>query len=145
MVKYAFEDFNKENMARAFGRNLPISLKKTTETLREIRGKKVSSAKNFLKSVINQEVPVPYRRFGTEVAHRKGKGIASGGFPVSVSKTLLKLLNAAEKNASEQELGEDLFVIAASARKGTTRQHTGRNQGMMKSTNVEIIVGVKEK
>ena len=144
MAKYAFENFNKETMARASGNNLSISLKKATETLREIRGKKVSAAVSFLNQVIEQKTPVAYRRYGAEMAHRRGKGIAAGGYPVKVAKEILRLLNSAAKNASEQELGENLYVISASARKGSTRYHNGRNAGKMKSTNVEVIVGVKE-
>jgi len=144
MVKYAFENFNKETMERASASNLSISLKKSTETLREIRGKKVSTAISFLNQVVEQKTPVSYRRYGAEMAHRKGKGMAAGGFPVSVAKEVLKLVNSAVKNASEQELGEDLYIISASARKGITRYHNGRNSGKMKSTTVEVIVGVKE-
>ena len=144
MVKYAFENFNKETMARASGNNLTISLKKASETLREIKGKKVSAAISFLNQVIEQKTPVAYRRYGAEMAHRKGKGIAAGGFPVKVAKEVLKLINSASKNASEQELGDKLYIISASARKGNTRHHNGRNSGLMKATNVEVIVGVKE-
>ncbi len=145
MVNYAFQNYNNETMARASGNNLSISLKKTVETLKEIRGKKVSVAINYLNGVIEQKTPVSYRRYGAEMAHRKGKGIAAGGFPVKVAKEVLRLLNSAVKNATEKELGEEeLYVVSASARKGTTRYHNGRNPGKMKATNVEIIVGVKE-
>lgn len=144
MVNYAFENFNKETMARASASNLSISLKKSTETLREIRGKKVSTVINYLNQVIEQKTPVAYRRYGSEMAHRRGKGIAAGGFPVKVAKEVLKLVESASKNASELELGDKLYVISASVRKGPTRYHNGRNSGKMKSANVEIIVGVKE-
>ncbi len=143
--KYSFQNFDKETMARASATNLSISLKFSVETLKQIRGKKVSAAISFLKEVIAQKTPVPYNRYGAEMAHRRGKGISTGGFPVKVAEEVLKLVESAAKNASEQELGEKLYIISASARKGTTRYHYGRYSGrQMKSSNVEIVVGGKK-
>ena len=115
--KYSFQNFDKEIMARASATNLAISLKFSVETLKQIRGKKVSDAISFLKE----------------------------GFPVKVAQDVLKLVESAVKNASEQELGDKLYIISASARKGTTRYHYGRYSGrQMKSSNVEIVVGGKK-
>jgi large subunit ribosomal protein L22 len=145
--KYAYNEYDKESMARSNGQNLSISLKKAVETLREIRGKKVSFAIKYLEGVINKETVVPYRRYRAEMAHKKGKGIDTGGFPVSVAKEVLRLLKSAQKNALEKELSEEnLYVISASARKGPSRYHYGRYSGRkMKSTNVEIVVGERDK
>jgi large subunit ribosomal protein L22 len=100
-----------------------------------------------LEGVINKETVVPYRRYRAEMAHKKGKGIDTGGFPVSVAKEVLRLLKSAQKNALEKELSEEnLYVISASARKGPSRYHYGRYSGRkMKSTNVEIVVGERDK
>jgi large subunit ribosomal protein L22 len=145
--KYSFEKYDNETMARASGSNLNISLKKSVETLREIRGKKVSSAIKFLEAVIEQKAVVPYRRYKAEMAHKRGKGVDTGGYPVSVAKEVLRLLKSAQKNAEDKELdSENLYVISASCRKGATRYHYGRFSGRkMKSTNVEIIVGERDK
>lgn len=143
--KYAFEKFDKDVMARAHSTNLKISLKKSVETARFIRGKKVSSAINFLERVIKQEAVVPYKKYRAEMAHRRGKGIDNGGYPVNVAKEMLRLLKAAEKNASEKELSDKLYVISVSVRKGPARYHNGRMMGRkMKSTNVEVVVGEKK-
>ena len=142
---YSFQNYDKEKMARAHATNLPISLKKTVETLNYIRGKKVSSIINFLERVQEQKAVVPYRRYNQEMAHRRGKGIAAGGYPISVAADVLKVLKNAQKNASEQEISGDLYIVAASARKGASRYHAGRYMGRkQKSTNVEIVVGVKQ-
>lgn len=144
MASYAYQGFDKSSMARAQGANLKISYKRSVETLRAIKGKKVSSAINFLEGVIEQTSVVPYKRFNQEMPHKRGKGIAAGGYPVNVAKEVLRLVQNASKNASEQELTETLYVISASARKGTKRYHMGRNMGQeMKSTNVEVILGPK--
>lgn len=142
---YSFQNYDKEKMARAHATNLPISLKKTVETLSYLRGKKVSTAINFLEKVQDLKAAVPYRRYNQEMPHRRGVGIAAGGFPVNVAKDVLKVLQNAQKNATEQEISGDLYILAASARKGASRYHIGRYMGRkQKATNVEIVVGVKQ-
>ena len=81
----------------------------------------------------------------TEMAHRRGKGIDTGGFPVNVAKEFLVLIKSAQSNAKEKELGEDLRVVSVSARKGTSRYHYGRYMGRkMKTSNVEVVLGVNK-
>lgn len=146
VYKYSFQEFNKETMARASGTNLKISLKKTVETAREIQGKKVSTVIDFLEKVQDLKAVVPYRKYRAEVAHKRGKGIDTGGFPTIVAKELLVLIKSAQKNAIEAEISGDLFVLSVSGRKGNSRYHPGRHSGRsMKATNVEVIVGLKEK
>lgn len=143
--KYSFQEFDKETMTRACGTNLAISFKKTVETLSKLKGKKVSAAISFLNEVIAQKTPVPYNRYGAEMGHRRGKGISTGGFPVKVAQEVLHLIESANKNASELELGDNLYIISISARKGITRYHNGRYSGRkMKSTSVEVVIGGKK-
>lgn len=142
--KYSYEAFNKETMARASSTNLQISLKKTVETANAVKGKKVVTAISYLEKVMDEKVPVPYKRYTMAIAHRPGKGISTGGYPVKVAKELIRLINAATKNAKEQEISGELYVLSVSGRKGTTRYHPGRYQGrVMKSTNLEVIVGTR--
>lgn len=142
---YSYNEFNKETMARASASNAPISLKKSVEVASLIRGKKLSYAISILEKVTEKRAVVPYRRYKAEMAHKKGAGIDTGGYPVHVAKAFLVLLKSAQKNASEQEIGEKLYVLSVSARKGSARYHYGRNAGRkMKSTNVEVVVGLKE-
>jgi large subunit ribosomal protein L22 len=144
--KYAFDKYDNESMARAFNSNSPISLKKAVETARLIRGKKVSRAIDMLERVIDKKMAVPYRKYRAEVAHQRGKGVDTGGFPVNVAKEFLRLLKSAQSNASEKEISSELYIISASVRQGVGRFHNGRNVGRkMKSTNVEVIVGEKTK
>ena len=144
--KYAFNEYDNESMARACSNNVPISTKKSVETARFIRGKKVSRAIDMLERVVDKELPVPFRKYRAEVPHQKGKGVDTGGYPVNVAKEFLRLLKAAQSNASEKEISSELYIISVSARKGVARYHNGRNVGrQMKSTNVEIVVGEKNK
>jgi large subunit ribosomal protein L22 len=144
VYNYAFEGFNKETMARSCAANTKVSLKKSVEVAKYIQGKKVSTVINFLERVIEQKAVVPYKRFNQEMPHKRGVGITAGGYPVNVAKEFLRLVKAAEKNAKEQELSGELRVVSASARTGSTRYHYGRHSGrQMKSTSIEIVVGVK--
>lgn len=146
--KYAYETFNSSKMARASTVNARISFKKSVEVARALTGKKVSVAKRYLEDVAKQEQVVEYRRFNTEMPHKKGKGIMAGGFPVNVAKQFLLVLKNVEKNAENLELGEadELRIVSASARQGTGRYKMSRMSGRkMKSTHVEIIVAQDEK
>lgn len=132
-------------MARANGTNLPISLKKSVEVARAIRGKTLSHAVSYLEKVAEQKAVIPYVRFNQEMPHKKGKGISTGGYPVKVAEEFLRLVRNAEKNASDKELTGKLYVLSASARKGNNRYRMGRYIGRkMKSTNAEVIIGVKK-
>ena len=73
--KYSFEKFEKETMARACANNVAISMKKSVETARSIRGKKLSSVMNFLERVAEKKAVVPYKRYISEMPHRRGKGL----------------------------------------------------------------------
>ena len=145
--KYAFKEYDNESMARACSSNVSISTKKAVETARFVKGKRVSTAIDMLEKVVNQEMPVPYRKFKGEVPHQRGKGVDTGGYPVNVAKEFLRLIRAAQSNASEKEINtSELYVVSISARKGVARYHNSRHVGrQMKSTNVEVIVGEKSK
>lgn len=144
--KYSYESFNKETMARASSTNQHISLKKTVETANAVKGKRVITAVAYLEKVMDEKVPVPYKRYTMGIAHRPGKGISTGGYPVNVAKEMIRLIKAAAKNASELEISGELYVISVSGRKGTTRYHPGRYQGRkMKSCNLEVIIGSRAK
>lgn len=142
---YAYQKYDKETMAVAHSTNVAISLKKSVETARFIQGKKVSSAIKALEGVKDKRVVVPYRKYRAEMGHKRGKGIDTGGFPIKVAEEIIRLLKAAQKNAAEKELGENLYLISVSARKAVGRYHNGRQMGRkMKSTNVEVVVGEKK-
>jgi large subunit ribosomal protein L22 len=143
MVNYSYEKLDNSKMAKSSGKNLKISFKKSVELSRELKNKKVDLAIKYLEKIIDLKQVVPYRRFKAEMAHKKGAGVDTGGYPVNVAKEFLKLLKSAKKNADNVSLDdENLIVISISARKGTSRYRMGRYSGRsMKSTNVEIIVG----
>lgn len=144
--KYSYNNLDKETMAWASSQNVAISLKKSVEVAKFIKGKKADKACSLLEKVIEEKQVVPYTRYFAEMGHKRGKGISTGGYPVKVAKEFLRVLKGAIKNAEEKELGEDLRVLSCSVRKGSRRYHNGRFFGrLMKSTNLEIVVEVCKK
>ena len=142
---YAYQNFDKKNQARACSVAAQISLKKSVEVAKAICGKSLKQVIVYLENVVGEKQVVPYRKYRAEMAHKKGTGVDTGGYPVMVAKEFLRVIKAAEKNAKEQELGENLVLVSVSARKAQTRYHYGRHSGrQMKSTTLEVIVGVKK-
>jgi large subunit ribosomal protein L22 len=140
MVNYAIKNFNKGHMAKAMGRNLPISFKQTVEVCNFIRGKSVNDAKDILKKVSEKKMVVPFKRFNRDLGHKKK--IGAGRFPVKTSNELMKLLEAVEANAQFKGLNtSNLTIMHICAHKGSKGWHFGRKRRrQMKRTNVEVIV-----
>jgi len=111
MWKYALQDYNPENMVRVVGNFLPISLKKSREIGRSIKGMKVKKAIDYLNQVIELKKPIPYKRYNMDTPHRKGKGFGPGRYPVKDSKEIIKLLNSAIKIAENKGLVVDSLII----------------------------------
>src|SRR3989304_5887861 len=86
-----------ETMARAYGRGLPIPGKKAVELAREIRGKKVERALEYLDNVIALKQPVRFRRYNRWVAHKSGYGPAR--YPVKAARYFRKGLESAGATA----------------------------------------------
>ena len=139
--KYAIQDFNKELMAKALGRSLPISTKQSIEICNFLRSKTTLKAKKQLELVIKKKLAIPFKRFNKDIAHRKGN-IASGKFPEKASKHFLKLIENAEKNAQNKNLDTTTLLIKhICAHKASTPWHFGRHRRRkMKRTHVEIVV-----
>ncbi len=125
----------------AYGRALPISLKKAIEVSNFIRGNRLGAARKKLENVIEQREPVPYRRFAKGgTGHRKG--IGPGRYPVSTCREMLKILKAAEANAQQNGLdASKLYVSSIVPKKAPTTWHYGRKRRRkMKLAHLELTV-----
>ncbi|MDI6856015.1 MAG: 50S ribosomal protein L22 [Candidatus Thermoplasmatota archaeon] len=100
-----------EGSAKALGRELKISPKKSMELCCAIKGKKLADAKKYLEDVIALKRAVPFHRFKRDVPHRKGKGIMAGRYPVNAAKGILETLQHAEHNAEYKGLDPDNMYI----------------------------------
>ena len=72
-IKYASDKFS-EHMAKALGRDLPISTKHGVNICRMIRGKTTVAAKKLLEEVISLKRAVPYKRYYRELSHKRKIG-----------------------------------------------------------------------
>ncbi len=106
-----------DKYAKAFGRNLPLSLKDSVNLCRALKGMKLDDAKDYLEDVIKKKKAVPYFRYLDSISHRKGMG--PGRYPVKEAKYILKVLENAEANAEDKELDTDsLYIMHIAAHKG---------------------------
>lgn len=125
MTGYSYAPENEEKAAKAYGRELRVSYKYAVELCRELRGKKLVKAKEYLEDIMNMKRALPLRRFSKGVAHRRGLTKAySGRYPVKVAEHVLKVLMSAEANAEYNGLdGDRLYIKHISASKGRIIRH----------------------
>lgn len=137
--KYAFEKYDRDNMARSIAKDLSISTKKTVEICSFIRGKSVSRARAMLSRVLNKKDAVPYKRFNQELAHNQR---GPSGYPIKAIQEVLNLLDNVEANANSKGLHTDsLKIVHMLANRAGKRMHYGRlRRREMKRTHLEIIV-----
>jgi large subunit ribosomal protein L22 len=142
---YSAQGLDDETTARAIGRELPISPKKAFELCRELRGKSVEDAKEYLGRVIALEQPVPMHRHKMMVAHKRGVG--PGRYPVKVAKYVLKVLESAEENAGFKGLEvESMRIKVASANRGrimkgfVPRAHGRSTPWNQETVNLELVL-----
>lgn len=138
-----------EDIAKAIGKELLVSPKKSVEVCRAIRGMNVEDAKELLEEVIDRKRIVPYRRYRKTIAHKKG-GLV-GGYPVRVAKAILKVLQDAQANAEMNELDPEAMrieVIAAhrgQKTEGFKSRARGRSTKWDKETvSIEVVLRSEE-
>jgi len=135
--KYAFNKYA-ENMARAVGRDLPISTKQAIEICSSIRGMELGKAMAKLERVIAYKQAVPYKRFTEGAGHKPG--MASGKYPVKACTHILKILKSVESNSQNKSLGT-VMIKHICAQGGGKRWHYGRKRRIkMKRSHIEIVV-----
>lgn len=137
---YAFKNFT-ENMAKAIGKDLPVSTKQAVEICNFIRGKKLIEAKRLLAKVIEKKIAVPFKRYNKDMPHRTGR-IASGRYPFNTTEHILKLLGGVESNAEDKGLNIDSLAIKhACAHKAARPWRFGRQRRRKaRRTHIEIVV-----
>jgi len=140
-VKYTAE-FDPATTAKAMAHELNVSPKHCYEILREIRGKKVVTAKKFLENVIELKESVPFKRFNRNVGHKRHQtGWDAGRYPVKACGEILKLIKHAEANAEYKGLDtENMRIIHASSKRGrVTHGMMPRAMGRATPWNIETV------
>ena len=110
-INYSVEA-DPETTAKAMLRERPISLKHSKAIAKQLKGKTVTEAEEYLQAVIDEEQSVPFKQHNTGVAHRGDiDGWDAGRYPEKASKDFLKLLSNVKNNATEQGFESDEMLI----------------------------------
>ena len=140
---YAFQGFENERMARALGRDLPISVKHASMVCNAIRGKSIERARTILSEAITMKKAIPFTRFNMDRGHKRK--IGPGRYVVNTCLEIMKTLNSAEANGHQKNLGK-MRILHACAHKASRPWHYGRQRRrQMKRSHIEIVVGEKSR
>ena len=145
------EELDPEKTAKASGREIRVSHKHAREVCKTIKGMMLSSAKTYLRDVIEKRKAVPFRRFKKKLGHRHGLLKASAGrYPVKTAQQVLKVVEGAEANAENKGLDVDrLRIIHAAAYPGMKikrympRAHGRSSPRYETTTHIEIVLDEK--
>jgi len=141
--KYAYQQPT-EKVAKAVGKDLPISTRAAIEICKHIRYKPLEQAKRILAEAIELKRPVPFRRFTDGAGHKAGMG--GGKYPIKACTHILTILESAEANAHNKGLGKDLKIIHVLSQRGPKVYHYGRQiRRKMKRTHVEVVLAQYQK
>ncbi len=106
-------DADPDRSARAMLRERHMSHKHSVELARELRGKSVEEAVDYLEAVRDGDRSVPFRRFNTGTGHRSDiDGWDAGRFPEKATAAFLDLFENAVNNAENQGFDADGMVVA---------------------------------
>lgn len=138
-MAYAYSTKQTENSAKALGLALPISRKQSTQVCAAIRGLNLQKAKKLLEEAIALKRPIPMNKYNRNTGHKAGMG--PGSYAPTTCDQILKILKNAEANAQFKGLSTgNLIVTHASAQKGPTIMHQGRQRTKSKRTHIELVV-----
>ena len=141
--KYAHE-YQMDKHARALGRDLPISLRSSSEICRQLRFKPIDRAKRILQNTIEMKKPIPFNRFAEGAGHKPG--MRGGQYPIKACTYILRILESAEANAHNKGLAKDLKVIHVIPQKASKAFHPGRQgRRKFKRTHIEVVLGEYKK
>ena len=99
--------YDPEIHAAARGTGLNISPKAAREVCKALKGMDLEKAKNYLGRVIKMDQAVPFKRHDGKVGHRRGKGMATGRYPVKTATAILKVIESAGNNGEAIHIDEE--------------------------------------
>lgn len=122
------ESTAKENTAKVYGRDLPVSTRHTIEICNSIRGKSLLASKAFLEDVIAKKRAVPFTRHKRDISHKSPK-VGPGRYPQKSAGEVLKLLESLEVNAQNKGLDTaSLYLKEVIPNKSANVWHYGRQR-----------------
>ena len=146
-INYSVET-DPDTTAKAMLRERHMSHKHSKEIARELKGRTVSDAADYLEAVIAGERSVPFRSHNSGVGHRSDiDGWDAGRYPEKASEAFLELLENVAANADHQGFdGESMEITHVAAHKiGESPGRKPRAMGRASAWNtpqvdVEIVV-----
>lgn len=133
------ESVNKDHVAKAKAKSLPVSTKHCIVISDNIRYKSTGEAKKILEGVSTLKKAIPFRRFNRDMGHKAG--IASGRYPQKAANEFIKLIKSVEANAQVKGLDvENLKIVKVISNKASAPMTGGRHRRGTKRTHVEIEV-----
>ena len=138
--KKAIKPVVKKDNASVYGRALRISLKQSVGIGNFIKRKDIDSAIKDLEMVLIKKKAIP---FTGEMAHKKGKGMMTGKYPVNSSKEFIMLLKSLKSNSIANGMDLDKTVISeVIANKAPNQFH---RFGQEKFKRTHVLIKSKEK
>ena len=126
----------KKTEVSVYGRSLPISLKDSVAIGKFIKGKKIEIAIKDLEQVILKKKAVPMTG---EMAHKKGKGMMTGKYPVKASENFIKLLKSLSANGINHSMNLETAKIKETIPNKSPEQVHRFGGTKFKRTHVRII------
>ena len=114
---YIFNQKGKENLAFARAEGVEASYKDLSQVCGRINGKKVAWALDFLQKAAQGELPILYKKFNTNLGHRRELGGSKGRYPKKAAFAVLKAIKSVAANARIKGLSEDLTIVHILANK----------------------------
>jgi len=141
-MKYKLIPEKKEDYAFALIESAPISLRKSIEVTRFLKGRKLEEAIDLMDNVMKKKVAVPFKKFAS-APHKKG--IGPGKYPVKAAYYFKALLKNVQANALNKGFSDDLVIFNISADKAPTMPRYGRKRGIRaKRTHLQVLVTESE-
>ncbi len=139
-VKYAFQGYDRQTMARALGVNLEISFRDSVEMSRFIRGMPLAKARRMLIEILEKKRALPLKIHVDSRGH-KAK-IGPGRYPEKTTQAFLDMMRDLESNAVQQGLSTaNLVLVHVIAQTPPTRFHYGRQRRRRhKGCHLEMVV-----
>jgi len=130
----------KKEFAIVNGRNIGMSAKEGADICSMIRNRNIDTAIKMVEEVISYKRAVMMNK--RECAHRHGKGMMAGRYPINASKEFLKMLKQLKANALHHELEIEKCIITLCKTDVASRPYR-RGGARFKRSNVLLKLGKK--
>ncbi len=137
-------DKEKDNVAFARAEGVDASYKDLSQVCGRVRGKKIAWALTFLEKASKGDIPILFKKFNTNLGHRRELGGSKGRYPKKAALAVLKAIKSVAANARVKGLSDDLTIVHILANKKATfprMQAKGKRfRADYETARIEIVV-----